>query len=197
MIEVEPVKKRIHLGNCVVDEGTIALTGVDLAFSDGEKEITLYEGTPVVLAGIDKKGYLRITDYEEREYHTGFLTYFANSFLPIDENDIKLLLGDKKELKKQKTKKILHYGSLALFDALVLIGVVFFFKQTNLDIGLFTLLFTVSVLFALLVNIFVLGKVKKGIYHKSGLTVKCFWENKEENIKELKTILKKKGELYE
>ena len=83
MIEVEPTKKRIHLGNCVVDEGTIALTAVDLQFSNSEEETTLYEGTPVVLETVDKKGRLEITDYEGKRYYSSFITYFSNSFLQI------------------------------------------------------------------------------------------------------------------
>ena len=202
MIEVEPTKRRIHLGNCVVDEGTIALTAVDLQFSNSEEETTLYEGTPVVLETVDKKGRLEITDYEGKRYYSSFITYFSNSFLPIDQNDINLLLGDKKELKRQKTKKFFHYGGLTILDILffvvcIFVFNVFAFKQPNVDINFFVFVFIVAVLAIILTNILISERISKGIYHKSGCTVKCFWENKEQNSKELNAILKRKGDLYE
>ena len=201
MIEVEPIKKRIHLGNCVVDEGTIALTATDLHFSNSQEETILYEGTPVILESVDEKGRLIITDYKDNRYYSNFISYFSGSFLPIESNDIRLLLGDKKELKKQKTKKLFHYGGLAILDVLFFVICAFILKQLssniNLDINFFILVFILLLLAVVLANVLISDRIDKGIYHKSGCTVKCFWENQEQNSKELNALLQKKGDLYE
>ncbi len=197
MIETEPKKKYIHLGNYTVEEGTIALTAVDLCFSNSEEETTLYEGTPVILETVNNKGKLELTDFEGRRYNADFVTYFSNSFLPIDQNDIKLLLGDKTELKKQKMRKLFHYAGLTIFDILSLVVFIIFAKQPNLDINIFLLVLILAFLAVVLTNILVSDRISKGIYHKSACTVKMFWENKEQNTEELRTILKKKGELNE